>query len=54
MSNAEHSFVEKMPAESFYTLGESNHGEIIASDKDMKALKALVVDYCIKYNSNDF
>ena len=49
VSLAEHGFVKAMSNE-FYTLGESDHEQIIASAEDMKALKILVVDYCKKYN----
>lgn len=49
ISNAEHSFVKAMDG-AFYTLGESNHADIIASPKDMSALKRIVLDYCKKYN----
>lgn len=54
LNKAEHSFVTSMSAEEFYTLGESNHAEIIASEREMEVLKNLVFDYCVKYNSNDF
>lgn len=50
MSGAEHSFVKAM-GEEFYTLGESNHEAIIASDKEMSALKALTLKYCKEYNN---
>ena len=49
LSLAEHGFVKAMSNE-FYTLGESDHEQIIASSEDMKALKILVADYCKKYN----
>ena len=51
MSDADHSFVREMESESFYTLGESNHAEIISSDREMRAIKSLVSDYCKKYNA---
>ena len=50
MSGAEHSFVKAM-GEEFYTLGESNHEAIIASDKEMSALKELAFKYCKEYNN---
>ena len=50
LSDANHSFVRAMENE-FYTLGESNHDRIIASEKDMKALKKLVFKYCKEYNN---
>ena len=49
--NAEHSFVTVMDKSEFYTLDKSNHDSIIASDKEMNALKALVKEYCEKYNN---
>lgn len=49
MVDSEHFFVEAMSGD-FYTLGESNHDSIIASDRDMRSLKMLVRDYCKKYN----
>ena len=51
VSDADYSFVEAMDNQQFYTLGESNHGLIIGSEADMRALGALVLDYCKKYNS---
>ena len=50
MSGAEHSFVKAM-GEEFYTLGESNHEAIIASNNEMSALKALTLKYCKEYNN---
>ena len=53
MAFAEHSFVRAMEKEQFYPVGDSNHSAIIASSKDMSALKALVEIYCDKYNTVD-
>ena len=50
MSGAEHSFVKAM-GEEFYTLGESNHEAIIASNNEMSALKELAFKYCKEYNN---
>ena len=50
MSGAEHSFVKAM-GEEFYTLGESNHEAIIASNNEMSTLKALTLKYCKEYNN---
>ena len=50
VSDVDHSFLKAMDSE-FYTLGESNHGQIVASESDMKALKELVFSYCKKYNN---
>ena len=46
----DYSFVKPMSYEEFYTLGESNHAEIIASKRDMGALGAIAIEYCKKYN----
>lgn len=50
ITDVDHSFVTPMSSEQFYTLGESNHDQIIASKNDMEALKALSFSYCQKYN----
>ena len=48
---ADSSFVEAIEKEAFYSLGESNHERIIASDDEMRTLKALINIYCDKYNN---
>ena len=52
--SADHSFVTEMNREEFYSLGDTNHPEIIASDREMLALKHLVYEYCKKYNGGKF
>lgn len=52
--SADHSFVTQMNREEFYSLGDTNHPEIIASDREMLALKHLVYEYCKKYNGGKF
>ena len=52
--SADHSFVTEMNIEEFYSLGDTNHPEIIASDREMLALKHLVYEYCKKYNGGKF
>lgn len=47
---ADASFVEEMDKETFYPLGETNHGEIIASREEMRSLCGLVEMYCCRYN----
>ena len=54
MRDADHSFVKAMNSEIFYTLGESNHAQIIESSEEMRALKSLVLEYCKKYNKQSF
>ncbi len=49
ISEAEHYFVKAMDDE-FYTLGESNHRQIIELQNEMRALKILAFDYCMQYN----
>lgn len=49
--SADHSFVRGMDKKEFYSLGDTNHHEIIASDSEMLALKRLVYEYCVKYNN---
>ena len=43
------SFVEKMGKE-FYSLGDTNHGQIISDKNEMRALAFLAYEYCEKYN----
>lgn len=47
---ADSSFVQEMDKKEFYPLGETNHGEIIASRDEMRALSRLVEAYCDEYN----
>ena len=47
---ADHSFVEPTGMEN-YTLGETNHAEIIASEREMNALKKLAFEYTQRYNA---
>lgn len=51
LSSAEHSFVCEMDKNEYYPLGESNHGEILRSDAEMRRLKAAAYDYCVRYNN---
>ena len=50
LSDADHSFIKAMGDE-YYTLGKSNHAEIISSEQEMSALKRAVLDYCKGYNN---
>lgn len=47
--DAEHCFVTPSGVEN-YTLGETNHPDIIASDDEMNRLKALAFEYVQRYN----
>ena len=49
--NADHSFVEQMDME-FYSLGDTNHGQILEDDSEMRALALQVEEYCKKYNES--
>lgn len=51
MSGADHSFVQAMDSERFYTLGNSNHSAVISSENEMSAIKSIVTNYCQKYNA---
>ena len=50
LSDADHSFVEPMNADEFYTLGQTNHGDIISDENEMRLLALQVEAYCKKYN----
>ncbi len=44
------SFVEPMDKDEFYTLGQTNHGDILSDADEMRALALQVEAYCEKYN----
>ena len=50
LSNADHSFVEPMNTDEFYTLGQTNHSDIISDENEMRLLALQVEAYCKKYN----
>ena len=49
LKEADVSFVEPM-GDDFYSLGKTNHGQILADKDEMRALALIVQEYCEKYN----
>lgn len=48
--DAAYRFTCGLDKEKHYPLGETNHAEILSSDKELRSLKELVMLYCRKYN----
>ena len=48
---AAYDFACGLDKEKHYTLGETNHGEILCSDKELRSLKEQVMLYCRRYNA---
>ena len=51
ITDAAYDFACGLDKEKHYTLGETNHGEILCSDKELRALKEQVMMYCRRYNA---
>lgn len=51
ITDAAYDFACGLDKEKHYTLGETNHGEILCSDKELRALKEQVMLYCRRYNA---
>ena len=51
ITDAAYGFACGLDKEKHYTLGETNHGEILCSDKELRSLKEQVMLYCRRYNA---
>lgn len=51
ITDAAYDFACGLDKEKHYTLGETNHGEILCSDKELRSLKEQVMLYCRRYNA---
>ena len=51
ITDAAYDFACALDKEKHYTLGETNHGEILCSDKELRSLKEQVMLYCRRYNA---
>lgn len=50
LENIDYSYVDPMPKDEFYSLGDSNHAKILADKNEMYRLSLLAREYCEKYN----
>ena len=51
ITDAAYGFACGLDKEKHYTLGDTNHGDILCSDKELRALKEQVMLYCRRYNA---